>query len=630
MGLRIDQCRKLIEPENIFELLPENIFRELLGGFHHWSGRGVVLLWAEFDAGQDKWIVKPTNRLDIHPPTGKEKPEDFSDFCWKLRNEIGIGKCFGSDCNIAQAYVDGIRTESGIYKCWAELGELVYPLSYGGQVRGVLVGGSGHIPPDELGREEIKQTVTALKNGDELWSKLEEHFYTEIKRQTERKQEASLEASLQRLKGLGWGLQGVLDEIYDTRLDRAIHLVQEDLQKIFSKAELSEQKSWWKSIKTLFDDFCKVADLKKILVFQRRYSKYELIGSSGNKKGNKEKLTVKEVIMKVPSGQLKEIEINKIFGLSEFDLEAGSSCWSYRSEQRLERMVLSTLMFIPGQIHKPYHRFVEDFCRIVAGYMDIASMVFMVQEAKSKYERQVGAIAHLTRNPLQNTLWELERFSKFPLVQGNLAVCERLQEVEKRIFDARTDINILLRETAEEIQDIEVTSLLKSVLRKSLFKANKKNCRFREKGEWSRCFVVYGNEARMRMVFTALIDNAVKYSWSNHNVSIGLETFEVGYIEVSISNYGLGIPPEKLEEIKLFGRRGEVLDLKRPVRTGTGWGLPSAIDTIERQGGWLEIESRPAYKGYRAPDERYHRYITEVKVFLPLKDKKQQNFVESR
>jgi signal transduction histidine kinase len=254
----------------------------------------------------------------------------------------------------------------------------------------------------------------------------------------------------------------------------------------------------------------------------------------------------------------------------------------------------------------------------------------MVQEAKSKYERQVGAIAHLTRNPLQNTLWELERFSKFPLVQGNLAVCERLQEVEKRIFDARTDINILLRETAEEIQDIEVTSLLKSVLRKSLFKANKKNCRFREKGEWSRCFVVYGNEARMRMVFTALIDNAVKYSWSNHNVSIGLETFEVGYIEVSISNYGLGIPPEKLEEIKLFGRRGEVLDLKRPVRTGTGWGLPSAIDTIERQGGWLEIESRPAYKGYRAPDERYHRYITEVKVFLPLKDKKQQNFVESR
>ncbi|TMB41907.1 MAG: cell wall metabolism sensor histidine kinase WalK, partial [Chloroflexi bacterium] len=100
--------------------------------------------------------------------------------------------------------------------------------------------------------------------------------------------------------------------------------------------------------------------------------------------------------------------------------------------------------------------------------------------------------------------------------------------------------------------------------------------------------IVTGDRDRLIQVTSNLVNNAVKYSPEGGTVSLSTSA-EGGYALVSVSDTGLGIPPDEI---------GHVFERFRRVRSGaaqsipgTGLGLAIVKQIVEMHGGKIWVES---------------------------------------
>ncbi|MFQ5585990.1 MAG: sensor histidine kinase, partial [Thermodesulfobacteriota bacterium] len=96
-----------------------------------------------------------------------------------------------------------------------------------------------------------------------------------------------------------------------------------------------------------------------------------------------------------------------------------------------------------------------------------------------------------------------------------------------------------------------------------------------------------GDEDRLSELFMNLIENGVKYNREGGTVDI-LCTSANGWIEVAVSDTGIGIPKEEQENI--FNRFYRV-DKSRSEITGAGLGLNIVKAIVDAHGGSIEVES---------------------------------------
>lgn len=96
---------------------------------------------------------------------------------------------------------------------------------------------------------------------------------------------------------------------------------------------------------------------------------------------------------------------------------------------------------------------------------------------------------------------------------------------------------------------------------------------------------VLGNEQLLITVFQNLLDNGVKYS-SNHEVYADLRLRDGG-IEVKVRDYGIGIPPEELEQVfQPFYRSSNAQEI-----SGHGIGLSLVERIVRLHGGEVAVQS---------------------------------------
>lgn len=102
--------------------------------------------------------------------------------------------------------------------------------------------------------------------------------------------------------------------------------------------------------------------------------------------------------------------------------------------------------------------------------------------------------------------------------------------------------------------------------------------------------IIYGHKILLRTLFTNLISNAVKYK-SNARISIIKVTYqkENGMHIFKISDNGIGIPTEKMEQIFLLFNRG---DYKNNQVQGSGIGLAICKKIILLMNGEIHVESK--------------------------------------
>jgi two-component system, OmpR family, sensor histidine kinase TctE len=94
-------------------------------------------------------------------------------------------------------------------------------------------------------------------------------------------------------------------------------------------------------------------------------------------------------------------------------------------------------------------------------------------------------------------------------------------------------------------------------------------------------------------VLTNLLDNARRYG--GQHIVVRVRPLSGGGAEVQVEDDGEGVAPEQLERLFEPFWRGERADLRND--GGTGLGLAIAREIVERLGGQLEVNSRPAFSG---------------------------------
>ena len=107
--------------------------------------------------------------------------------------------------------------------------------------------------------------------------------------------------------------------------------------------------------------------------------------------------------------------------------------------------------------------------------------------------------------------------------------------------------------------------------------------------------LVLVDESRVRQIFSNLIDNAIKYSLPQKEVTIDFAV-RGDYLLISITDEGIGIPQTQLERIfEKFGRAPNTIGLEA---SGTGLGLYIVKSLVESHGGTIDVMSHEG-KGSR-------------------------------
>ena len=162
----------------------------------------------------------------------------------------------------------------------------------------------------------------------------------------------------------------------------------------------------------------------------------------------------------------------------------------------------------------------------------------------------------------------LKQVNKLDNLINDLLDVSKIQSGKLELKLADFNMNILLKDI---ISNIQFTTLTRIILKENSSKVS-----------------AYGDQDRIGLVITNLINNAIKYAPNSKEIVI--DTFKSDdVITVTIKDNGIGIPREEL--INIFSRFYRVPGLNSTF-SGSGIGLYISSEIIRRHGGkiWAESE----------------------------------------
>lgn len=190
----------------------------------------------------------------------------------------------------------------------------------------------------------------------------------------------------------------------------------------------------------------------------------------------------------------------------------------------------------------------------LVGYLDMLQQKISPEEAQKIAEDM--ALLHSLTKDLRNLIEELLDVSR--IEQGRLTY---------------------------EMSEVDINKVIQDVVTTLIPKAKEKNLTINFQP--INLPIVKSDRNRLRQVITNLIGNSVKYTLQG-SVDISAAKKDK-FIEVSIRDTGIGIPPEELS--KLFSKFHRVQDKKTQSVRGTGLGLWITKQIVETMGGKISVES---------------------------------------
>ena len=226
---------------------------------------------------------------------------------------------------------------------------------------------------------------------------------------------------------------------------------------------------------------------------------------------------------------------------------------------------------------------------------------YKFQQLKSDF---VANVSHELRTPLQSIKMGLETFENNKDLNKNAEVNNLLpvmtsqsERMENLIRDLLSLSKIELQEHIRPTHEIDLTELLEYVIKtyEKIVSKNNIKLNFHKIDN----FKIIGDRDKLIEIFTNLIDNAIKYSEKNKEVTISSKK-EGDLNIVAIADQGIGIPKEFIHRIT--ERFFTVDPSKSRSVGGTGLGLAIVkhlvsqhraemdINSIENQGTTIDIK----------------------------------------
>ncbi len=253
----------------------------------------------------------------------------------------------------------------------------------------------------------------------------------------------------------------------------------------------------------------------------------------------------------------------------------------------------------------------------------ISAEMEKVQKQIERVDRSKSAFISVAAHELKTPLTLIEGYSSMmddvkgerseeqmkSLLTGMTTGIERLRIIVDDMIDVSMIDNDLLR---LNFQPAQVGALLESLQKEvGAVMQSRKLSLVVENFEGSRLWI-YLDSIRIRQAFRNVIGNAIKFTPDSGTISINGQ-IKPGFIEVTITDTGIGISPENQNAIfEKFGQLGSV-GRHSSGRTkfkggGPGLGLPIARGILEAHGGSIWVES-PGYDEKAFPGSTFHILI---------------------
>jgi len=243
--------------------------------------------------------------------------------------------------------------------------------------------------------------------------------------------------------------------------------------------------------------------------------------------------------------------------------------------------------------------------RIVAVVEDITEHL-RLQEAESARETAEAAnhakseflsrMSHELRTPLNAMLGfaqllEIDR--RHPLDDAQRPWVGQIQQAGWHLLEMINDVLDLSRIESDNLRlqstPLDMREIVRATTALVAGEAERRNIRITEQLSPGTSAVV-GDSTRVKQILTNLLSNAVKYNVDGGRIHIAARLAGADQIEVSVTDTGLGMAPEQMDQLfRPFNRLGR----ERTALPGTGIGLVISRRLAELMGGTIRVKSMP-------------------------------------
>lgn len=630
---------KEISPESIIDVIEISLLKNLLNGHSYSLGSGTTLLIPNYCTSNQNFLR--INAIEDEPF------RTFGDLCKFFRyphcancNEI----CESSDEYEAKKYFIGERKVFRVY-CCKPLGlwDMTYPIMCGKKTIGVLFGGQKLVKNafnnyadilsdvykflDWEGLDSFasqKQLIECKVNNLNISQDLRKRLLIQLHEKHPKIELSEFKQSILEFQSFGNIIQDLFNALYQSRKNSTeqslLRICDEELLEI----DLSEEESWWENFSNYISKIENLPQINKVIFFTRDNSRYVLRNEMLEQNYFfARRMTARFVINYFPINQLiKILPQDYPFFILE-NQNTDEDLWGYRSNLIAGKRRYSTLIILSGSLPENDLNFYSSLCGVFSASSDFANMVFHDRQVDLEYQRKVEDVAHSFATPLQIVSTTLGNLKYEKEIANQPTIKNNIQAALENIDKASIDVDMLLDIRPRKEVVINYIETINEVIKSMDIIAREKRCEIIRKGSWPERIMIRGNPYLIEKALICLIDNAIKYSFQglnyykkNYEVRIAVIKNDE-YVKTIISNYGVGIPENKIDEIKGYNSRGEITDPKRN-RPGSGRGLPMAIRVFEGLGGYLEISSVQDRRAPKNELEKYLRYITTVEAAIPL------------
>jgi two-component system phosphate regulon sensor histidine kinase PhoR len=206
----------------------------------------------------------------------------------------------------------------------------------------------------------------------------------------------------------------------------------------------------------------------------------------------------------------------------------------------------------------------------------------------------ITVAAHQLRTPLTAVHWIFETFANNnsvaapdkELVDNGLTASVKLLKIVNDLLDVS---KIEAGRFGYNFIDIDVVSFIDDMLKNANILAKE----FGVSLYFDRPqnpIMIHADTQKLGMAVSNLIDNAIKYNVRNGQVIVKVEPYpNKPYIQITIKDTGVGIPPDGLKKLFTKFYRGE--NVVKEQTEGTGLGLYITKNIILRHGGNISADS---------------------------------------
>ena len=218
-------------------------------------------------------------------------------------------------------------------------------------------------------------------------------------------------------------------------------------------------------------------------------------------------------------------------------------------------------------------------------------MARKVKQSQQQLRHFVADVSHQLRTPLTS----IQGFAQ-AILDGTandsdtrLKAAQVIDDESKRMIRQVEELLELSRMQSGQLQmakdPVDIKELLMHCQEVFSIRAEEKEVLIRT--EIEPLMPVIGDVDRLEQVFSNLLDNALKNTPTKGEVNLAGRNNASGFVEITISDNGPGIPPEQLPYV--FERFYQASGL----RTGFGLGLAIAKEIVTGHGGKIEVSSDP-------------------------------------